>query len=548
MKTFLSKLGQSFMLPIALLPAAGIMLGIGGSFTGPQLIEAYNLQNVLGEGTILGGLLGVMNAAGGIVFSSLPLMFAIAVAIAFAKTEKGSAALAAVMSYLVMNAVMGGAVQIFNLYKETADGGYNFLMFGNEYAGLITKTLGIDYTMNMGVFGGIIVGGITAFLQNKYGKTELPEFLGFFGGARFIPIISTFAALFYGIAFVFIWPPIGMALSTIGSGFTFLSAHNLGFIASFIHGYIERALIPMGLHHVYYLPLWQTSVGGTYEIAGAQIAGTQNAFFEALKTGDWATFPSTNFMTGKFPVMMFGLPAAAYAMYSVADDENKKKASGLLFSVGLTSFLTGITEPIEFTFLFLAPGLYYGFHAVMAGISFALMDLLNVRVGMTFSGGLIDFLMFGVLPGTTGVNNHWYWIPVVGIIIAPIYFIVFKWYIVKFDVPTPGRNGAELKMVSKQDYKDAKGDENSSSSNSDNPELDIAEKIVEGLGGKENIETVDACITRLRVGVIDENKVEEDAYFKALGAHGLNKSGKAIQVIYGAKAAKYKAIIEEEIL
>ena len=306
--------------------------------------------------------------------------------------------------------------------------------------------------------------------------------------------------------------------------------------ASFIFGVIERSLIPVGLHHVFYLPLWQTEIGGTAEIAGEVIKGTQNMFFSSLASGDFSQFTATNFMTGKFPFMMFGLPAAAYAMYTLADNENKKAAGGLLFSVALTAFLTGITEPIEFTFLFLSPALYYAIHVPLAGLSFLLMDFFNVKVGMTFSGGFIDFTLFGMLPGLTGVENNWFYIPLVGVVYAVIYFLIFRWYIVKFDVKTPGRKGSAVAVVSKKDYQASKGGQTDDQK---------AQQMIEALGGKDNIVDVDACITRLRITVKDNGQVKDnDHWTQELGARGLVKVGDTdIQAIYGAEAAGFKAQI-----
>lgn len=530
MKAFFSKLGQTFMLPIALLPAAGIMLGIGGSFSNESMLTAYGLMNVLGPDTLLGKFLLVMNAAGDIVFANLPVMFAIALAIGFAKKEKGAAALAALMGYLIMNVAIAQTLSAFNMLNDTGD----LVLFGMTFTGMTTNMLGISNTLSMGVFGGIIVGGITAYIHNRFIDARLPEFLGFFAGPRLVPIIGSFAALFYGIALVIVWPFIGGLLAAVGAGLGTLVDAGYGFIASLIFGLVERSLIPFGLHHVFYLPLWQTSVGGTYQIAGDAIYGTQNAFFASLAAGDFTNFPSTNFMSGKFPFMMFGLPAAAYAMYTCADDENKKEVSGLLFSVALTSFLTGITEPIEFTFLFLAPALYYGIHVPLAGISFMLMDILNVKVGMTFSGGAIDFTLFGVLPGLTGVDNNWYMIIIVGIVYAFIYYFLFRWYILKFDVATPGRGGAAIKMMSKKAYKEAKSNE---------VDADLILAIVEAFGGKDNILDVDACITRLRVTVVDNTLVADNTHWLELGASGVVINGTAIQAIYGAKAAVYKSYV-----
>lgn len=543
MKQFFSKLGQSFMLPIALLPAAGIMLGVGGSFTSEAMIKSYNLTSVLGEGTILNNILIVIREAGGIVFANLPLMFAIAVAVGFAKTEKGAAALAAVMAYLVMNITLATSLTVFKLVGEvTNDKGVAepiLQIFGQNYAGMLTDTLGITSTLNMGVFGGMIAGALAVVLHNRYCNVQLPDFLGFFGGARFVPIIASFSALFLGMALVVVWPPIGIALASIGKGLGTLQENGLGFIASLIFGLIERSLIPFGLHHVFYIPLWQTSIGGVYEIAGTNVEGTQAAFFAALEAGEWSGFPSTNFMTGKFPFMMFGLPAAAYAMYKCADPANRKAAGGLLFSVGFTAFLTGITEPIEFTFLFLAPVLYYGIHVPIAGLSFMLMDLLNVRVGMTFSGGFIDFAMFGALPYFSGFDNNFFMIVVVGLCMMPIYYFGFKWYIEKFNIATPGRNGAEIKTISKKDYNDAKNGESSD---------EFINQIIEGLGGVNNIEHADACITRLRISVKDGSLVRDNTYWtQEMGASGIVINGNAIQVIYGAKANTYKAEINKII-
>lgn len=537
MKAFFSKLGQTFMLPIALLPAAGIMLGVGGSFTNQDMIASYGLESILGTGTFLNSFLTVMMNAGDIVFKNLPLMFAIAIAIGFAKKEKGAAALAAVMGYLVMTVSAATLMDVMGKISENGQ----MIVDGEEIPGLISsQILGVSNALEMGVFGGILSGGITVMLHNKYIDVKVPDFLGFFGGPRLVPIMASFAALFYGMLLVFIWPWFGMFFNFIGNDVLGgLVENNLGWIASLIFGLIERSLIPVGLHHVFYLPLWQTSVGGTAVINGETIAGTQNIFFAALASGDWDAMSSTNFMTGKFPFMLFGLPAAAYAMYSVADEENKKEVAGLYFSIGFTAFLTGITEPIEFTFLFLAPKLYYGFHVPMAGISFMLMDLLDVKVGMTFSGGAIDFTLFGILPGVTGADNNWFMIPIVGIFYAIIYFTVFKWYITKNDIATPGRNGAAAKTVSKKEYREGMNKDSND---------DIIGEIIEALGGKENIKDVDACITRLRVTVVDADKVKDNDYWvNELGAKGLMKNGTAIQAIYGAKAAEYKPEINKEL-
>lgn len=534
MKAFFSKLSQAIMLPIALLPAAGIMLGIGGSFTNATMINAYHI-GMLQDGTWLNAFLQIMTAAGGIVFANLPVMFALAIAVGFAKSEKGAAAIAALIAFLVMNVAIAKTLAVGGLVKGGA-----VVLFGSSYNGLLTSTLGINNTLSMGVFGGLIAGAFTVVLHNKYHDVTLPDYLGFFGGARFVPIVSAFAALFYGIALTFIWPFIGAVFGWVGGELGAMTASGNGYIASFIFGVIERSLIPVGLHHVFYLPLWQTDIGGTAEIAGKMVQGTQNIFFASLANGDFSQFTSTNFMSGKFPFMMFGLPAAAYAMYTLADDNNKKAAGGLLFSIALTAFLTGITEPIEFTFLFLAPVLYYAIHVPLAGLSFMLMDILNVKVGMTFSGGFIDFSLFGILPGVTGAHNNWFYIPIVGVVYAFIYFFAFRWFIIKFDIKTPGRKGSDVAVMSKKDFHDAKAAGGDTA---------MADAMILALGGKENIVDVDACITRLRITVKDSTLVKDNAYWTSkLGAKGLVKVGAtAIQAIYGAQAAGYKTQINARL-
>ena len=521
MKAFFSKLSKAVMLPIALLPAAGIMLGIGGSFTNPAMIEAYNLT-WLAEGTILNSILVVLNGAGGIVFDNLPVLFALGLAVGFAKKEKGAAALAALIAYLVMNVVIA-----------TLLGLLDYTVWGSDVKlieGATTSVLGIADTLNMGVFGGIFAGFITAMLHNKFIDAKLPAVLGFFGGPRLIPIVASFVAILYGVLFVFIWPPIGIVLSGFGSGIA-----SIGAVGSLIFGFIERALIPFGLHHVFYLPLWQTPVGGC--IDAGQVCGTQTQFFYLLENARLEEFSSTNFMTGKFPFMIFGLPGAAFAMYKAARIENRKLVGGLLFSVAFTALLTGITEPIEFTFLFLAPWLYYGIHVPLAAISFMLMDILNVKIGMTFSGGLIDYTLFGLLPQLTGQNVNALMVILVGIPYFFIYFLVFKFAIEKFNIQTPGR-GEDMSLKTRADF-EAKKEVGTDSS------ADI-EGMIDALGGDANIVDVDACITRLRVTVKDASLVKDnDFWVNNLKAKGLVIQGNGIQAIYGADAKYHKSAICE---
>ena len=514
----LQRIGRSFMLPIAVLPVAGLFLGIGSSLTNTTMLETYNLINILGPHTMAYGILSVLSEAGSIIFGNLPIIFAMSVAIGMAKQEKEVAALSGAIAFFVMHASIGKMIDIM--------GGAEKLL-----AGSTTNVVGIT-SLQMGVFGGIIVGLGVSALHNRYYAIEMPQILSFFGGTRFIPIISSIVFLVVGIAMYFIWPPIQVVMNKLGD----LIAGS-GYIGTLFYGIIERALIPFGLHHVFYTPLWQTSLGGTMMIDGRLIEGAQNIFFAQLGSPNTTAFSveATRFMTGKFPFMIFGLPGAALAMYRTSRIEKRKIVGALLFSAALTAMITGITEPIEFTFLFVAP-LFYAIHCVFAGISFMLMHILNVTVGMTFSGGLIDLLLFGVIQGNS--KTHWIWIVIVGIVYFFVYYFVFSFLIKKMDLKTPGRepDSEEPKLYRRADVEAAKSSKNS--------EYGESPLIVAGLGGKKNISDVDCCITRLRITVFDAHKVV-DATLKASGASGIIKKGNGVQVVYGPKVAVIKSKLEE---
>ncbi len=514
----LQRIGRSFMLPIAVLPVAGLFLGIGSSLTNTTMLETYNLINILGPDTMAYGILSVLSEAGSIIFGNLPIIFAMSVAIGMAKQEKEVAALSGAIAFFVMHASIGKMIDIM--------GGAEKLL-----AGSTTNVVGI-LSLQMGVFGGIIVGLGVAALHNKYYAIEMPQVLSFFGGTRFIPIISSIVFLVVGIAMYFIWPPIQVVMNKLGD----LIAGS-GYVGTLFYGIIERALIPFGLHHVFYTPLWQTSLGGTMMIDGKLIEGAQNIFFAQLGSPNTVAFSveATRFMTGKFPFMIFGLPGAALAMYRNSRIEKRKIVGALLFSAALTAMITGITEPIEFTFLFVAP-LFYAIHCVFAGISFMLMHILNVTVGMTFSGGLIDLLLFGVIQGNS--KTHWVWIVIVGIVYFFVYYFVFSFLIKKMDLKTPGRepDSEEPKLYRREDVEAAKSSKNN--------EYGESPLIVAGLGGKKNISDVDCCITRLRITVFDPDKVV-DSTLKTSGASGVIKKGNGIQVVYGPKVAVIKSKLEE---
>ncbi|MDE6261536.1 MAG: glucose PTS transporter subunit IIA [Oscillospiraceae bacterium] len=517
----LQRVGRSFMLPIALLPVAGLLLGIGSSFTNQTMLEAYGLTGVIYEGGVLYTILDIMNQCGSAVFNNLALLFAMGVAIGMAKKEKEVAALSGAIAYLVMNTAISAMI--------TARGGVEAMA-----ANTTTSTLGIT-TLQMGVFGGIIVGLGVAALHNRFYKIQLPQVLSFFGGTRFVPIVCTIVFVAVGIAMFFIWPVVQMGIAALGD-----LVLRSGYAGTWIYGLLERALIPFGLHHVFYMPFWQTAMGGTAVIDGVTIQGAQNIFFAELASKSTEVFSvsATRFMAGKFPFMIFGLPGAALAMYKTAKTGKKKAAGGLLLSAALTAMLTGITEPLEFTFLFVAP-LMYAVHCVYAGLSYMLMHIFNVGVGMTFSGGVIDLTLFGILQGNA--KTHWIWIPIVGAAYFVVYYFTFYFMITKMNLKTPGREdeGEETKLFTRSDFK-AKtgvGPDGSSGPAVSDP---VSALILKGLGGKANLSDVDCCATRLRVTVVDAGKVS-DGLLKQSGASGVIHKGNGVQVIYGPQVAVIKS-------
>lgn len=518
----LQRVGRSFMLPIALLPVAGLLLGIGSSFTNETMLAAYGLNSVIHPGTLIYTILDVMSQTGSAVFNNLALLFAMGVAIGMARKEKEVAALSGAVAYIIMNTAIQAMIN--------AAGGVEAMP-----ANSTTTMLGIT-TLQMGVFGGIVVGLGVAALHNKFYKIELPQVLAFFGGTRFVPIISSIVYLVVGIAMFYIWPVVQSGIAALGA--LVLAS---GYAGTFIYGLLERALIPFGLHHVFYMPFWQTAVGGTAIIDGVTVTGAQNIFFAELASKSTTVFSvsATRFMAGKFPFMMFGLPGAALAMYQCAKPEKKKVAGGLLLSAALTAFLTGITEPLEFTFIFVALPMY-AVHCVLAGLSFMLMHILNVGVGMTFSGGLIDLVLFGVMQGNA--KTHWMWVVVVGAVYFVLYYIIFRFMISKFDYKTPGRDDAEeVKLYTRADVNARSAASGSTAPAGDDP---VSALIVEGLGGTDNLSDVDCCATRLRCTVKDAALVRQDV-LKASGASGVICKGNGIQVVYGPKVAVIKAKLED---
>ncbi|MDU0331741.1 glucose-specific PTS transporter subunit IIBC [Paenibacillus sp. 3LSP] len=495
----LQRVGKALMLPIALLPAAGLLLGIGNMLVSPEflnLVPALDNHGVHAVATVM------MNA-GQIVFTNLALLFAVGVAVGLAGGE-GVAGLAAIIGYLVMNVTMGTVIGVVPS------------MIGTDPA--YANVLGIP-TLATGVFGGIIVGILAAAMYNRFFRIELPSYLGFFAGKRFVPIMTAATSVLLGLLMVIIWPPIQTGLNTASH---FMLEQNRT-LSAFIFGVVERALIPFGLHHIFYSPFW-FEFGEYINSAGQLVRGDQSIFMAQLRDG--VPFTAGTFMTGKFPFMMFGLPAAALAIYHEARPEHKKYVAGIMGSAALTSFLTGITEPLEFSFLFVAPALF-AVHTIFAGLSFMTMHILGTKIGMTFSGGLIDFLIFGVIPNRT----PWWNVIIVGLILAVIYYFGFRYVIRKFNLKTPGRE-------------DQVSDEEGAGAGGATSQDDLPHNILSALGGQENIVHLDACITRLRVEVKDKANVSKDQ-LKKLGASGVLEVGNNIQAIFGTRSDTIKSQIAD---
>ena len=530
----LQRVGRSFMLPIAILPVAGLLLGIGSSFTNETTIATYGLQKILGSGTLLNSLLIIMNKVGSAVFDNLPLIFAVGVAIGMAKKEKEVAALSALIAYFVMNVAISAMLLING--EITADG----QIAKSVLEGTVTSVCGIQ-SLQMGVFGGIIVGLGVAALHNRFHKIVLPNALSFFGGSRFVPIISTIVYMFVGILMYFIWPVVQNGIYALGGLVT-----GSGYIGTLIFGIIKRALIPFGLHHVFYMPFWQTAVGGTMEVAGQMVQGGQNIFFAQLADSANITHFSadaTRYFSGEFIFMIFGLPGAALAMYRCAKPEKKKAAGGLLLSAALACMFTGITEPLEFSFLFVAPALFV-VQVILAGAAYMIAHMLNIAVGLTFSGGFLDLFLFGILQGNE--KTSWLRIIPVGIIYFILYYVIFTFMIRKFDFKTPGRedDDTETKLYTKADVnarKEAGKAAGAAATTSADP---VSELITRGLGGKKNIVDVDCCATRLRITVAEPERVR-DELLKQTDSRGIVKKGQGVQVIYGPHVTVIKAKLEE---
>lgn len=489
----LQKIGKAFMLPIAILPAAGLLLGIGGALSNPTTIATYPVLNV----PFLQGIFSIMSAAGNVVFANLSLLLCVGLCIGLAQKDKGTAALAGIVGYLVMNASIQAMLKVFNPDGQAID---------------------------TGVIGALVIGGVAVYLHNRYRNIELPQVLGFFGGSRFVPIITSFCAIFIGAIFFIIWPSFQNLL--IDSGDIIAKA---GPIGTFFYGFLMRLCGAVGLHHMIYPMFWYTELGGTETVAGATVSGAQKIFFAQLADPNHVGLftKGTRFFAGRFSTMMFGLPAACLAMYHCVPKAKRKVFGGLFLGVALTSFITGITEPIEYMFLFVSP-LLYVFHSFLDGVSFLIADILNISIGNTFSGGVIDFTLFGILQGNAKTN--WLLEIPFGLIWACLYYFSFRFFITKFNIITPGRSDDEEDVLASVTTKSSLKDE--------------AIEIIEALGGKENIEEVDACITRLRVSVKDISKVDKGT-LKKIGATDVLEIGGGLQAIYGAKAILYKNYINE---
>lgn len=523
----MQKIGRSFFLPISLLPITGVLLDIGASFSNQSTVERLNLISIMGEGTFLNHIFIIFTSIGTIVFANLPILFAIAVALGLARSEKAVAVFASAVSFLTMNMTIHELLKFSS--KLNSDGSIP----NDALVGSLTSVLGIN-TLQLGVFGGIICGLVVAYLHNRFYKIELPSAISFFAGTRFVPLVSILASIVLAFILFFIWPVVQIMIAKLGT--IILSS---GILGTFLFGVIERALIPFGLHHAFYIPIWQTSLGGTMEIGGKIIEGAQNIYFAQLADPNNSKFSidAVKFLVGKYPFMMGGLPGAALAMYHCIPKERREEAKGLYTGAGFTTFLTGITEPIEFTFLFLSPALF-GVHVFLSGVSFALCEILNIAVGTTFSDGLIDFTVFGILQGNSKTN--YLLLIVLMVVYFIMYYLIFKYLIIKWDVKIPGRDfsNSEIKLYTKEDYKNRK--------NNNLNDIERIETIIKGLGEIENILDIDNCATRLRVTLKNAELLEEES-IRQTGCSGIIKVSNGVQIIYGTQVSIIKSSLEEYI-
>lgn len=516
----LQKIGKAFMLPIAILPAAGLLLGVGGALSNPTTVATYPVL----DNPVLQGIFVVLADAGTVVFSNLALLLSIGLCIGLAKRDKGTAALAGIVGYLVMTGTTASLLKIFD-----------------------PKGAAID----TGIVGALVIGALAVWLHNRYHNIQLPQVLGFFGGSRFVPIVVSLVAIPVGALFFLVWPPIQGALVSAGEGIA-----GLGPFGTFLYGFLLRLSGAVGLHHMIYPMFWYTPLGGTETVAGQSVSGAQNIFFAQLAdpTHQGLYTEGTKYFAGRFDTMMFGLPGACLAMYHCVPKERRARFAGLFIGVAATSFITGITEPIEYMFLFVAP-LLYVVHAFFDGLSFLIADLLQIRIGNTFSGGAIDFTLFGILQGQE--KTHWLYVIPVGLLWFGLYYVTFRFFITRFDLKTPGRTVDE--DVAAADTAGASTAEAATvpavtapaavaaPQGSKKDELAAtADEIILALGGAENLEDVDACITRLRVSVNDPSKVDKDR-LRRLGAVDVFEVAGGVQAVYGGKAVLYKSVINEKI-
>lgn len=520
--SFLQKMGKSFMLPIAVLPIAGIFLGLGSSLTNATTISALHAESILSQGTLLYSFLILLKTTGKVLFDNLPLIFAVSIALGMAKQRKEVAALSAIIAFFVMHATINSLLILDGTIV-------NDVVSSRVLDGSITWVCGLQ-SLEMGVFGGIIVGLGVSALHNRFYQIQLPSIISFFEGERFVPIICAIAYLFVGIVLRFVWPPIQMEVYNLGQLVT-----SSGYVGTFLYGIIKRALVPFGLHHVWYTPFYQSALGGVKVVNGTFVTGAQNIFFAELSDPSIKHFSveETKFFSGEFIFMIFGLPGACLAMYQCAKPEAKKKVGGLLLSAALTSMLTGITEPVEFSFLFAAP-LLFAVHVFLAATCFVVAQFFRIAIGFTFSAGFVDFFLFGIIQGNDKTN--WIMVVVLGIIYFFIYYFAFRTIILKFDCKTPGREDDNVMKVFDKKKLDFTFDQSLIDPRS--------QMIIQGLGGRSNFYDLDCCITRLRASLRNPELINE-SLLKQSGAAGIMHKNEAIQIIYGPQASNIKSKLDE---
>ncbi|WP_072569807.1 PTS transporter subunit EIIC [Enterobacter sp. SA187] len=533
MKQTMQMIGQAMLVPISIITVGSMFMGFGSAFTSSGTIEALHLQNIITKGSLLFTTFSVMKATGDVVFRNLPLFFAIGVAFGLAKKEKGWAAFSGAVCFMAMHFIIATLLELNGITPQTTS--VEFFrqqqhlndIAAVQRASIYTSELGM-FSYRMSVFGGMAVGLITAGLHNRLYNVKLPLVLSFFAGTRTVPIVTLMAGSLLGVLLYVIWPPLGGMLAQFSR-----LIGNSGLFGTFIWAVADKSLLPVGLHHLITTPIRLTELGGSMTVCNQLVSGTTNIYMAQLGCEGTPQLLVRGFQSGRVVVHFGALPGAALAIYQCAKSPHKKVVAGLLIPVVATMILFGVTEPIEYTFLFVAPWLFYLVHVPLTGLAFVLTEMANVSI---YGGSLKDILPVLLQPAKLNLWGYLWLVPLFFV----LYYALFRFLILRFNVMTPGReeDEATTRLYSKQDFNEQQG-------------MRFARHIIEAFGGKENIEQFDNCISRLRVQVKDGSRVAPEAVWKkTLRAKGyVQVSERAFQIIYGAEvvmiAGDCKELLDE---